>query len=171
MTGANHALFGLIFSIAVGILLGFPFLIFLDLDSIELWSFVFGVLLGAVLPDIDHPGSTIGRRFWPISQIVSKVFGHRGITHSLVGASLILWGLYVWQGEVTVFWVGIALGYASHLIGDMCTIRGCPILWPLRVPFRFPFRIKTGTIGEFAVIFVAAIVLVTVWYTKSLGYF
>lgn len=171
MTGANHAVFGLIFSIGVGIVLGFPFLIIMDTNSVELWSFLAGVVLGAALPDIDHPGSSIGRRFWPISWIIGKIFGHRGITHSLLGASLILWGLYAWQGGYTIFWVGTALGYVSHLIGDMCTVAGCPMFWPIRVPIRFPFRIRTGTIGEYVVILVAGILLVAVWHIKSQGYF
>ena len=42
------------------------------------------VLLGSLLPDLDHPGSILGRLFRIISLPLSKLCGHRGFTHSLL---------------------------------------------------------------------------------------
>lgn len=39
-----------------------------------------GVLLGSVLPDIDHKNSYIGKRSLGLSHLISKL-GHRGATH------------------------------------------------------------------------------------------
>ena len=40
--------------------------------------------IGALLPDIDHPSSWVGRRLRVISRPLAATIGHRGITHSLV---------------------------------------------------------------------------------------
>jgi len=53
----------------------------------------------ALLPDIDHPTSTLGRRIYPISKLISSIFGHRGLTHSLIalfGVIYLLNHLDVW---------------------------------------------------------------------------
>ena len=39
---------------------------------------------GSLLPDIDHPKSWAGRRLRPVSTLIAAVFGHRGVTHSLL---------------------------------------------------------------------------------------
>ncbi|VEB43121.1 Inner membrane protein ydjM [Chromobacterium violaceum] len=43
-----------------------------------------GGLAGSLLPDIDHPKSWLGRRIPFLSRPISYLFGHRGITHSLL---------------------------------------------------------------------------------------
>lgn len=43
--------------------------------------------------------------------------------------------------------VGTAIGVAAHILGDMLTVEGCPLFWPL--PMRFKFAsLTTGQIGE-----------------------
>ena len=44
--------------------------------------------LGALVPDIDHQQSTLGRRLRWISPLVAALCGHRGATHSLLAAFL-----------------------------------------------------------------------------------
>jgi inner membrane protein len=39
---------------------------------------------GALLPDIDHPQSWVGRRARLISQPLAALIGHRGFTHSIL---------------------------------------------------------------------------------------
>lgn len=54
--------------------------------------------------------------------------------------------------ELSYAWVGAAvtLGWVLHLFGDMLTVAGVPVLWPLKYRgkrwwnFRFPFNIKAG---------------------------
>ena len=49
-----------------------------------------GVLaVGSLLPDIDHPSSYLGKRHKMVSGVTNKAFGHRVITHSLLGFILI----------------------------------------------------------------------------------
>jgi membrane-bound metal-dependent hydrolase YbcI (DUF457 family) len=157
-------------------------------DVLLVGALVGGV--GALVPDIDHPGSTVSRgvprrlllaalrvalalavvtaaplalghselvgqaldsgrpllRFAGllvllafvlvlVSLLISRVFGHRGATHSLVfaaGAGLFVAatcaraGLSPWYGAL------FGLGWVSHLAADALGRRGLPsLLWPL----------------------------------------
>jgi inner membrane protein len=83
--------------------------------------------IGSLLPDIDHPHSKIARYVPILPWIVNLTAGHRGITHSaaaLVTISLLAWGLAGWPVAIAM-----ALGYASHLAGDMVT-GSIPLAWP-----------------------------------------
>src|SRR5690242_13202124 len=75
MEGKTHIVGGL----AAGAL-------YLDLGgSVGQEALFFGSLvLGALIPDIDHTGSSIGRKIPLIDNIISSVFGHRSFTHSLL---------------------------------------------------------------------------------------
>ena len=73
--------------------------------------------LGALLPDIDHPGSVVGRRLWFFSIPVSLLFGHRGITHSLI-AVVVMSAAIVWQAGAQPWVAALAIGYLTHLVGD-----------------------------------------------------
>jgi len=92
-------------------------------------------LLGSLLPDIDHPKSTLGRRVPFISIPLAKLFGHRGITHSalIVIAALTLW--FQQRGHFPPVVLALALGYASHLFGDFCFGNGIPLLYPIKNAF------------------------------------
>jgi inner membrane protein len=84
------------------------------------------VLFGALLPDIDHPKSTIGKYF----KIIGKLFKHRGIFHSLFALPLITLLVY-WLFDTTRFTFPLLLGYTSHLIGDMLSKEGIKPFTPL----------------------------------------
>ncbi|UDG80699.1 Inner membrane protein YdjM [Candidatus Hartigia pinicola] len=105
-----------------------------------------GILLGALLPDIDHPFSTLGRLLRILSLPISKICGHRGFTHSLVAWLMLLIFCYQWLPNI---WLipndltqAFLLGYISHLIADMLTLTGVPLLWPLLFRFRLPLLPK-----------------------------
>ena len=153
-------------------------------------TFVGGaVCVGAtMLPDLDKPGSTIGRTYGPVTNVLARGIaliaqGHREGTHSLVGVAaftglaylaaahggplryVLLWiilgvaaraaGLAVpahrsitavlhavMMGAATLavlasdvrllvpLTVGVAVGTALHVAGDMLTPERCPLLWP-----------------------------------------
>lgn len=119
-----------------------------------------GGVLGSMLPDIDHPGSAFGRRVPFLSIPLSAIFGHRGITHSLiavVGMSALVWyslhHLDWHPGYSVPFVVGIAVGYLSHLAGDWMTNSGVPLLWPSKRRFVAPLRIFTGDTVEYLLAF------------------
>jgi inner membrane protein len=115
-----------------------------------------GGILGSMLPDIDHPKSVFGRCVLPLSYVLSALFGHRGVTHSLlavVGISgLIGWAFSAahWQqGYAVPVMIGVAIGYLSHLVGDWLTNSGIPLLWPSKRRFVSPIRLCTGDLREY----------------------
>ncbi len=118
-------------------------------------------LLGSLLPDIDHPKSTLGRRVPFISIPLAKLFGHRGITHSalIVIAALTLW--FHQHGHFPPVVLALALGYASHLFGDFCFGNGIPLLYPIKKRFRMPLSPKVDSWLESIVAF--ALLLWTGW--------
>ncbi|MGB9097218.1 metal-dependent hydrolase [Erwinia sp.] len=113
-----------------------------ELANGDWWHIVPATLLTCLLPDIDHPKSTLGQRFKWISQPIARVFGHRGFTHSLLA---VLGGVALFHLQVPKDWVipadvfqGLVLGYLSHIAADMLTPAGVPLLWPCRWRFRLP---------------------------------
>lgn len=100
-----------------------------------------GALLGALLPDIDHPRSYLGRLFRFISVPIYRLCGHRGFTHSLLAWLLIILFLTqlpnsYWLSDTLI--QAFLLGYLSHLVGDMLTAKGIHFLWPSKISFCFP---------------------------------
>lgn len=103
------------------------------------------VLLGCCLPDIDHPQSTIGSRCMILSYPIRFVFGHRGITHSLLAVAALSLLSYHFKSFLLFF---LAFGYAMHLVGDFLTDSGIPAFYPSRKRYRFVLVGTTGSISE-----------------------
>lgn len=82
----------------------------------------------SLLPDVDHPESTLGRRISPFSDVLA-LFSHRGITHSLWAVLLIFWLLNRYESE-SVILQSVLIGYLSHLLGDAITPAGVRLWWP-----------------------------------------
>ncbi|WP_294907274.1 metal-dependent hydrolase [Tatumella sp. UBA2305] len=106
------------------------------------WHLIPATLLTCLLPDIDHPGSLLGQRLRWISKPMARAFGHRGFTHSLIAIVGGVWLLRIkFPG---VLWLpadvmqGMVLGYLSHIVADMLTPAGVPLLWPCRWRFCLP---------------------------------
>jgi inner membrane protein len=123
-----------------------PHLSFPTLDPIAL-ALVIG---GALLPDIDHPRSWVGRRIRVISHPLAALVGHRGFTHSVLavaGGGLLL----RWRGLGRAIVDPLVLGYLSHLAADLMTSGGLRLAWPSRRRFRIPLC-KTGSPGELVIV-------------------
>lgn len=110
--------------------------------------------VGSLAPDIDHPKSVVGRMIPAVSIPLSAVFGHRGITHSLLAVGLCVWG-GVWaqetlppSGVLGSALLGFLLGYLSHLLADAFNPSGVPLLYPSRKRFRLPITVPTGGVLE-----------------------
>lgn len=99
-----------------------------------------GSVIGSLLPDIDHQDSTIGKKFKPVSFVINKGFGHRGLMHApaiyillfMLNSLLIdafVSNLYV-KVMLMSFIIGILLGSLNHLLLDIITIAGIPLLYP-----------------------------------------
>lgn len=126
-------------------------------------SLLAGSFIGSVLPDIDHPNSFIGRKLKISSFIINKLFGHRGITHTLIFSIVIpliiaviaFYGLDgLAQSMMMYFSIGLFVGILSHLILDAMTKSGVPLLYPFTdKTFRIGGLIKTGGKTELLVRF------------------
>ena len=120
------------------------------------------LVLGSLLPDIDHDRSFIGRIFFPISYPLNKKFGHRNITHSL----LIWFPLLILGIKFKIcFW--LAVGGLSHLFLDMWNLTGVGIFKPLTdkifVMANKKFRIKVGSRSELILMLVFFLMLWGAW--------
>lgn len=99
--------------------------------------------LAALLPDVDHPSSVVGR--WV--PILPRLMSHRGVTHSLFALALLAWGLWAFASHFPPWrWTAVAafVGYASSILGDMLTLDGVRLFWPLKLRVRVPILWKSG---------------------------
>jgi inner membrane protein len=141
MLAPTHSIFGI-----------FLTLIFLAVFGIQLslhWSIILVAILGAIIPDIDHPRSVIGRTFPFISIPLERRYGHRTITHSFIGwfISSIIFSVVVvlisiiyavlirsadpLSNPLIARWIAaFSISYFSHLILDMFNPRGSQMFWP-----------------------------------------
>ena len=118
---------------------------------------------GSLAPDIDHPKSWVGRRMKLISVPVSKIFGHRGVTHSIVAVIACI-AVLRWDGQTWHHTLPFVIGYASHLAADLITPAGLCLAWPMRWNFAFPL-VKTGSFAEQVVV-----TIITGWlFARALG--
>jgi inner membrane protein len=100
-------------------------------------------VIGALLPDICHSGSKIGRKFPLLSKLMNKVFGHRTFTHSLLFLVIVAVLLNAFIPSEALK-AGLLVGMASHYVLDMATKKGIKLLFPLSMTVRFPITMKTG---------------------------
>jgi inner membrane protein len=119
------------------------------------------------LPDIDHTKNLIGKPFFPIARDLDRKFGYRTITHSL----LFYFGLALVIGIIEKTWFDSRIitsiflwSYASHLILDMLTIQGVPLLYPFKknpceIPSNPKFRLRSLDFKTESLAFVLFIML------------
>ncbi len=117
------------------------------------WIFLGATSLGALLPDIDEPGSFVGRKAGSLSALVKLIFGHRGATHFFIVPLLAILGAWAFCDGAAALacWSGLALGYAMHIVGDAMTISGVKgAFFPLRARtfYALPFALRFRTGGE-----------------------
>ncbi|AOC55476.1 MULTISPECIES: metal-dependent hydrolase [Bacillus] len=150
MTGKTHIMGGIAASTAVAYYYGLDPVIMAAAGS-----------AGALIPDLCHTKSKIGRKFPLLSTLISSVFGHRTFTHSLLFLLIIyfLATTYIPNDSLST---GLLVGMASHLILDAGTVNGIKFLFPASIKVRLPFYVKTGSTGEQVVL--AALTVVTCYY-------
>lgn len=140
VTGATHCAA----AIAVGINLAFSN----NLGLEESIAVVAVSAIAGLMPDIDHPGSTISDMLGPISKVFNWLerkimpsgMQHRGVTHTAI-IPLILLAAWATYADQSLLLMAFIQGYASHIALDCLTEQGCPILWPLT-----KFRVKIGLV-------------------------
>lgn len=113
--------------------------------------FIILVLFAGIFPDIDHPNSKLGSYV----KIISWLFRHRGIFHSILILPLI--ALILQYFNYSRFSLPLIIGYAAHLLGDISTKEGLMLFHPLS-SYRISGFIRTGGFLE-RIIFMALLVL------------
>ncbi len=134
--------------------------------------------LGALLPDVDHPSSMLSRKMTPVMPgvrigrlisgallVAAAVFAsldpvliglglfmilltfcpHRGVTHSIVGLAVA--GVLAWVFGPEVFYP-VLIGYSSHLVADLITGGGIPLLWPWKQNFSISMGRSGGIVDR-----------------------
>lgn len=126
--------------------------------------------VGALLPDIDHPQSSIGRVFFFISAPLNSLLGHRTWTHSFV-----VWGPIAILGaffDITVL-TWLAIGACTHIVGDTLTTSGVQAFLPMTdrtvVCFRRDWRFNTGSLKEIFILILCIILIGLTHQTYALG--
>lgn len=134
--------------------------------------------LGALLPDLDAHESKIKHLalapsvepFALPSLLLSRLLGHRGLLHSLLGwgtAALIV-GLPAFLLLGLAPALALMLGYGSHILLDGCTKHGVPLLYPRPVKWHAlppALRVTTGSAAEDA--FFLPLALLSLWLLLS----
>lgn len=101
------------------------------------------------------------------SGIASKLFTHRGFTHTglVVGASYLLAYLInsaSGPGIATIIInsliLGFFLGYFSHVFIDLFNYKGCPVFWPI-YPKRMHITCVTTGSGQEPIFMVIAVLM------------
>ncbi|MBM7701980.1 metal-dependent hydrolase [Priestia iocasae] len=130
------------------------------------FPYVIGIALGALIPDIDEPNSFIGRRSFGLARLIKTAFGHRGITHSLLACFLFV---LLYQKYPSDFTLGIAIGYAFHIVGDFFSKRGVPLFSPLfKKKMKSPLTYETGGSQETVLFYIALFTLIYFLYEHKL---
>jgi len=133
---------------------------FADINVFETFDTMAVVWISAVLPDIDHTKSIIGKTFYPLAKWIQRKYGHRTITHSIwfyIAVVCIVKGVDNLFGLHYALPVALAMG--SHLIFDMCTKLGVPIFYPFSrrpavLPANRDMRLSGTDFRSEAVLFV-----------------
>ena len=113
-------------------------------DMLLIEKFVFSAFLitTSLLPDIDLPTSSLGRKH----RIIANLTTHRGAFHSIwiPVVAFVFSILYpLMRGPL----MAITIGYGAHLIADMLTKEGIKPFAPLS-KFKIQGPLKTGSILE-----------------------
>lgn len=131
----------------------------IDVDLIKQGAYILGIVLGSVLPDVDHQNSWISKRTGPLKYIFSGL-GHRGATHSLVGAFIAL-VVIILLSRSNIFSYGIFIGYLSHLFIDTLTPSGVNWFWPKKHRCKLA-TISTNSPGEYGI--AVSLLVFVLWF-------
>lgn len=146
--GITHAVAGVFVGVVLGQVYGLstPLVLF--------------AVLGALLPDIDHPASKLGRYFKSLRWFAK----HRGFYHSFFAAVLFTILIHLANesiGYPTHYAIAFLLGFVSHLVLDAWTKEGIQPFFPVTI--RIKGRRKVGSPLEWVLSFVmVALILVLV---------
>lgn len=140
-----------------------------------LMAIVMGLLVVKAFPDIFMkfiPGIT--REFAHRQQlglgvcllicylIIGKVSIHRTFTHSIIGTVVCCIGVFLLVNDALI---PFGLGYILHLIADIITIEGVPLLYPIKTKFALKL-FSTGSIIEMFISTTCIALFISLMYFK-----
>src|SRR3989338_4523330 len=134
MLGRTHLAFGFLAAL-------FTYSFF----KINVFLFFGLVLLGSLIPDIDHPKSKLGKKLGIVSQLFNWMFGHRGFLHSLYFSMIVFIPIYIFAGYE--YGLAILIGFLSHIASDGLNFAGINLLHPFP-QLKISGFIQTGSILE-----------------------
>jgi len=120
------------------------------------WPVVIAAGLGALAPDLDTERSMLGCRMVWLSRPLSRMMGHRTVTHSLAVPIAAGWASWHYLGQAALDSAlgAFLIGYVSHILADMMT-GGCWALYPLsRNRLSLWPHAKTGSFREYLLLVV-----------------
>lgn len=115
----------------------------------------------------------LARAFLSKSEAVKWMTHHRGLMHTLVPPALIFMlsmssDFSYWQG----FFIGMTIGYLSHLLADSITVEGCPLLWPFtKKNIHIIFKLKTKDKSTWIAAYILAVLPCVIMYFLTGGGF
>lgn len=98
-------------------------------------------VIGAVMPDFDY------------------LFGitHRGITHSALFLIISCFIVLKWRGKRSA--LSLLIGLSSHLILDLITTMGVPLLWPLNYYFSFGLTSSSNPVSNLGFVLASLLII------------
>lgn len=157
--------------------------VFFNLVVLSFFSYAIRVehllamILFALLPDIDTPGSFMGRLFFFISNKINLIFGHRGFIHSLnflllvIAATSIVF--FVFPSGIFIFALILYVSYGTHIIADCFNLSGVRLLYPSPTVFVFPtdegFRSRSGSLKVEIPVATFFIIISIIYYIGVIG--
>ena len=168
MTGKTHMLIGTCTGIITALTIG--------TDNAAIFcGTIASTVIGSLIPDIDNPKSTFGSKTFFTSNIINKMFGHRGITHApiillifSVGLLFVLNSFHM-ESYIPILY-GYTIGYISHLLLDALTKAGIPLFYPISKKRFHLLNIKSGGIAERLIVVGIILLLITVIFFAILHF-
>lgn len=109
---------------------GWMIFVLLDFTLEESVIYFICILIGSLLPDIDHPKSKFGKKIKPLSKFLYNKVGHRTLTHSIFIITVIYFSYNIAFG-MDVVSTGLMIGCVMHIFFDMFTVSGVPLAYPI----------------------------------------
>ena len=126
-----------------------------------------GTIIGSLFPDIDTSTSKVGKKVKIISKIINHMFGHRGLFHSpilMVGLFFLL--KYIFEtNNITSYniaYYGFLFGMGIHLVCDMFTKGGIPLLYPFYTTKFSLTKMKSGSKREIIALGVVIVMIIII---------
>lgn len=103
-------------------------------------AFVASALIASVAIDIDHIPAYLG---WDgLTGTLPRPY-----SHSLLVVGALLLAGWASRGRARRIWLGVAFGVGAHLLRDLATGPGVPLLWPVDGAVTFPYPIYVAALA------------------------